>query len=510
MGGLDLSDVERIELLRGPQSVYYGSAAAAGVVNIITRKADRTGGHIRTEAGHGAAAALGQSLVTERLRLQFDGSYREDDGYDVSYGDGGDDDGIRRGALALSGEWKAADGLTLGFSIRRAEERAWFDATSGAPDSARTYLRDAPFWSDRAERIDTLWAEASSASGRLTQRLAWEDSRVTLKTHDDYPGRTETRRRAIRSRTTLGLDGAAADASRTIALAFDRIEDDASGSTAYARTTRSAAVEYRAAHENGLDVQLGLRHDDNSDFGGKTTWAAGLSWRIAAGPLRLHASAGTGILNPQSYQLAGGYGAVGNPHLRPEENRSIDMGLEYSLPDGRGLIDVTWFRERLADAIVYSGAPLPDGSNYRNLRGTSRRQGVEIAVRHELTPALTLGAAYTYLDARNPDGTAAVRRPRHELGLNATMQTFAGRGWLSADLRHVTDSRDTEWWHGWGNEKVSRLPAFTVVNLAASYDLDERMRLTARVTNLFDKPYQETWGYGTQGRAAWMGIEQRW
>lgn len=510
LGGLDLADVDRIEVLRGPQSVYYGSAAAAGVVNIITHKADASGGYARIEAGHGAAASLGQALVTDRLRLQFDGSYRDDDGYDVSYGDGGDKDGIRRGALSLSGQWQATDDLRLGFSARRADERAWFDGTNYGATSARTYLRDADFWSDRTERIQTLWAEAAPAGGRLAQRLSWEDSRVDVDAHDDYPRRTETRRRAIRSRTTLGLNGPAQDADQTLALALDRTRDDATGSTRYDRTSRSAALEYRGAYANGLVIQLGLRRDDNSDFAGKTSWAAGLSWRIPDSALRLHASAGTGILNPQYYQLVGGYGTVGNPDLTPEENSSLDAGLEYSLPDGRGLIDVTWFRERLKDEIVYSAAPMPGGANYRNLDGTSRREGVEIAARYDLTDQLSVGAAYTYLDARNPDGSVAVRRPRHELGLNATLRTFGGRGWLSADLRHVADLRDTEWWHGWGNEKVTRLPDFTVVNIAASYDLTDKARLTARVNNLLDESYHETWGYGTQGRTAWVGVEQRW
>lgn len=510
LGGLDLSDVERIEVLRGPQSVYYGSAAASGVVNIITRKADRTGGHARAETGNGVSAALGQALVTDRLRLQFDGSHRDDKGYDTSYGDGGDDDGIRRTSLGFSGEWSATEDLRLGFSARRDKERAWFDGTDYAATSARTYLRDTDFWTDRTERINTLWAEAAPASGRLKQRLSWEDSRVDLDAHDDFPRRTETRRRAVKARTTLGLDGAADEASQTLALALDRIEDEATGDTEYNRTSRSAALEYRGAYANGLDLQLGFRHDDNSDFASKSTWAAGLSWRIPASNLRLHASAGTGILNPRYYQLVGGYGSVGNPDLSPEENRSIDLGLEYSLPDERGLIDVTWFRERLTDAIVYSGAPLPDGSNYRNLDGTSRREGVEITGRHDLTEVLSVGMAYTYLDARNPDESVAVRRPRHELGLTATLQTFGGRGWVSADVRRTVGSHDTEWWHGWGNEKVTRLPDYTVVNVAASYDLSDKARLTGRVTNLFDESYHETWGYGTQGRTAWLGIEQRW
>lgn len=504
--GLDLADVERIEVLRGPQSIYYGSAAASGVVNIITRKADRTGGRAMIEGGNGAAGALSYATVTDRLRMQVDAGYREDRSSDVSKGDPGDRDGLRRATLAFSGDWQATDDLKLGFATRHAEERYWYDATNFAATSARDYLRDADYWADRRERINTVWGELATLDGRLTHRLSWQETRNEVDSHDDFPVDSEGRREALKYRATYGLDAPVADARQTVAMAYDHIKDRASGGSDWNLETDSVALEYRGAFDNGLDVQLGLRRDDNSTVADQTTWAAGLSWQIAGTPYRLHASAGTGVVNPQYYQLLGGYGTVGNPNLVPEENRSVDLGLEYRLPDGRGLIDVTWFRDRLENAIEYSGAPLPDGSNYRNIDGTSRREGVEVAAQYEVTDALSLRGAYTYLDARNPDDSPATRRPRHELGLTATLKTFGGRGWVSADLRHVADMTSEQYWGTYAN---ARMPDFTVVNMAASYDLTDSARLTGRITNFFDAEYQEAWGYTAPGRAAWIGIEQR-
>lgn len=505
LSGLDLTDVERIEVLRGPQSVYYGSNATSGVVNIITRKADESGGYARAEIGNGKAAALGQAIVTDRGRLQGDWSWRDEDGYDVSAGDGGDDDGIRRGTLSLSGEVDATESLTLGFSARRSDERYGFDATNWMATGPDDYLIDSDEESRRDERIGTVWGTLDTLDGRLSHRLAWEDTRHRLETDDGAVSRARTR--ALKYRATLGLDGTAAAADRTLTFALDRISDDASGVADNRRDTTSTALEYRAALANGLDVQFGLRHDDSSDFESKTTWNAGLSWRIEGTPLRLHASAGTGISNPQYFEILGGYGYVGNPNLKPEENRSLDLGLEYSLPDGRGVIDVTWFRERLEDEITFSGVLLPDGTNYYNQDGTSRREGIELAYRHDVTEALTIGAAYTYLDAENSDGSVEIRRPRHELAMNASLQTFGGRGWVAADLRHVRDLPDTQYWGSYATED---LPDFTTVNLAASYDLTDRARLSGRVTNLFDEDYAEIWGYAAPARAAWLGVETRW
>lgn len=507
LSGLDLADVERIEVLRGPQSVYYGSDAATGVVNIITRKAERSGGYARAEVGHGGALAFGHAVVTDRWRLQADLGYRDDNGYDHSVAGNGDKDGIRRATLGFSGEWTASEDLRLGFSSRHSEERYWYDATNYDATSAEDYLLDAPFWADRDERINLLWGEFTSLDGRLTHRLSWQDTVNEITTHDDPPTESKLRRRAWKYRATYGLDGVVASADQTLALSLERITDRTSGEADRRWDTDAVALEYRGAYANGLDVQFGVRHDDNSRFQSKTTWNAGVSWRVEGTPWRLHASAGTGLSNPQYYQIIGGFGSVGNPDLKPEESRSVDLGVEYTLPDGRGVLDLTWFRERLEDEIEWSGVAFPDGTNYRNQSGTSRREGIEVAYRHDITDSLTIGAAYTYLDATDPDGSVEVRRPRHELALNAALQTFGGRGWIAADLRHVRDLADTQYWTG---GTTTNLPDFTTVNLAASYELTDSARLTGRVTNLFDKEYSETWGYAAPGRAAWVGVETRW
>lgn len=501
LSGLDLADVERIEVLRGPQSVYYGSDAATGVINIITRKADRSGGYARAEVGHGGALVFGHAVVTDRWRLQADLGYRDDNGYDHAVAGNGDKDGIRRATLGFAGEWTASEELRLGFSSRHSEERYWYDATNYGATSAEDYLLDAPFWADRDERINLLWGEFTSLDGRLTHRLSWQDTVNEITTHDDSPSESKLRRRAWKYRATYGLDGAAASADQTLALSLERITDRTSGEADRRWDTDAVALEYRGAYANGLDVQFGVRHDDNSRFQSKTTWNAGVSWRVEGTPWRLHASAGTGLSNPQYYQIIGGFGSVGNPDLKPEENRSVDLGVEYTLPGSQGTLDVTWFRDRLEDQIVATE------DSYANLDGTSRREGIEVSYRHDVTGDLTIGAAYTYLDATNPNGSVAIRRPRHELALNAALQTFGGRGWIAADLRHVRDLADTQFW---GAYETTNLPDFTTVNLAASYELTDSARLTGRVTNLFDKEYSETWGYAAPGRAAWVGVETRW
>ena len=501
--GLDTANVERIEVLRGPQSVFYGASAAAGVINIITERREQ-GTRAGFEVGNGAASWLSTGISGERGRLSFSGSARHDRGYDVS-GDGGEDDSIRRNTATLSGDLNLTPDARLGFSVRRADEHFNYDANAFSAANAAEYVVDSDDYSDRDELGAEIFAEATTFDGRVVSRLSWQETRLDLSQNGGDETRAKTR--ALRWRAVVGIDGTAADATQTLAFALDRRKDENSLSSDNERRNTSAAIEYRAALANGVDVQFGLRHDDNDVFGSKTSYALAGSWRVEGTPWRLHASAGTGTVNPDYFELLGGFGYVGNPDLEPEENRSFDLGAEATLAGGRGRIDLTYFNERLENEITFSGAPLADGTNFFNERGTSDREGVEIAGSYDVTDAVSLGANYTYLEAFNADGTVEQRRPQHKLALNATARLLDGRATLSGNVLHVRDTYDQTFF---GTGYVSELPDYTVVNVAGSYDLNDRARITARVENLFDREYATTWGYANQDRTGWIGLESRW
>ena len=140
------------------------------------------------------------------------------------------------------------------------------------------------------------------------------------------------------------------------------------------------------------------------------------------------------------------------------------------------------------------------------LSAVSSREGVEIAGSYDVTDAVSLGANYTYLEAFNADGTVEARRPQHKLALNATARLLDGRATVSGDVLHVRDTYDQTFF---GTGYVSELPDYTVVNVAGSYDLNDRARVTARVENLFDEDYEEIFSFATPGRAAYGGVKAR-
>ncbi|MFV0409258.1 MAG: TonB-dependent receptor plug domain-containing protein [Paracoccus sp. (in: a-proteobacteria)] len=505
LSGLDTANIERIEVLRGPQSVFFGADASAGVVNIITRDGQPgQQARARIEAGNGWAASASASTRNDRGGLSFNISNRNDEGYDLSGDVGGDKDGIRRRSLSLAGDYLLSDALRAGIRLRGAHEEYDYDTTSWSAATADDYIIDADLSASRDEAAGQIWLEAEAMDGRLTHRLSYDQTRFDA----EYEGEAQSARTELwKYRAVWGFDAAVADAGQTLSFGLERREDENSVATAQHRRSDSVLLEYRGAFDNGLDVQLGLRHDANDVFRDATTWSLGLSWQLPGAPLRLHASAGTGVVNPGYLELFGGFGYAGNPDLTPEENRGFDLGIETEFAAGRGLLDLTYFHEKLENEISFSGVPLADGSNYYNQTSTSKRQGIEVAASFAASDALTLGADYTYLDAKDPDGAVEIRRPRHTLGLNAEYLFADGRASIAGDLRYVAGNYDTQYF---GSYATTELPDYTVVNIAAGYDLTDRVRLTGRVDNLFDADYADVWAYPAQGRTAWIGLGATW
>ncbi|PIE15044.1 MAG: TonB-dependent receptor [Rhodobacterales bacterium] len=503
--GLEVSNIERIEVLRGPQSVYYGSNASSGVVNIITQRG-ASGRELRgtIEAGGGTTATAFLSSRNDRGGLSLSLSHMDDRGYDYS-GSDGERDGITRSTAILSGDYALNDDLKLGFTLRRSNEDYDYDSTSWAALVPSDYVVDDPTQtSERDEMTASVYAEYFMMDRRMSHRLAYNVTDNEQSYNGGAPTETETR--ALNYRLSWAMDGRDVDGTdHLLNLLIDSSEDSSSSNPIYNRESTSYALEYRGTFAERLNVQLGVRYDDNDVFEDITVWNAAASYRFDNG-IRLHASAGTGSVNPSYFELyASAWGYTGNPNLEPERNRSYDIGLEFPILGDRGTLDVTYFNEKLTDEIT-SISTGPGTFTYINQTGDSTREGVEITGKLAANDWLDVRMGYTYLEARNPDGSVEIRRPRHELSLGATMDAFKGRGSISADLRHVSGNYDTQFF---GAYPTLELPSFTTVDLSARYRLNDRVTLTGRVVNLFDTDATDVWGYATRPMTAYVGLEAR-
>lgn len=505
LSGLETANIERIEVLRGPQSVYYGSNASAGVINIITRR-----GTIGTEygatleIGGGTTVTAFTSVRNEQGGVSLSLSHADDEGYDFS-GSGGERDGTLRQTAILSGDYFVSENLQLGFTLRRSQEEYDIDGTSWLAVTPAGYVVDDPTqFGDRDELTASVFAEYFMMDGRMSHRLSFDATENDQSTNGGVATVTEVE--SVNYRLSFALDGAnVAHSNHLLNLLVESSEDSSSTNPLYSRSSLSYAVEYRGSFANGLDLQLGVRHDDNDMFDDITVWNAAASYGFANG-VRLHASAGTGSVNPGYFDLfASAFGYTGNPNLTPERNRSFDIGVEIPVFAGRGTVDLTYFNETLVDEIT-AVATGPGTFSFINQAGESTREGLEITGQLSATDWLDLRLGYTYLEARNPDGSVEIRRPQHELSFGATAVAFNGRGTVSADIRHVAGNYDTQFF---GFFPTLELPDYTTVGLSARYDLTDEIVLTGRVENLFDSEAVDVWGYAGRPLTAYVGIEAR-
>lgn len=513
LSGLTVTDIERIEVLRGPQSALYGPNALSGVISITTKRADKPGTsygggvEVGSNSTRAANAYLRQKFDKGELNFSLDS--RRTDGEDGSRLDGGDTEFNDRETLNLTGRYQFSDQITAGFSLRRtwqhygSEDTIPFGTTAPSP---KGYLVESAANTDRDETFGSLWLEAESRSGRSKHRFAISGTDQENQSRGGSFGASssDSTHRAFKYLSSFALDGAElGHSSHRLNLQLEAEEQSYrasfAGSTPYERNSEAVALEYQGELANGLDLQLGLRQDFNDTFENATTWNLSASYQLPGRDIRLRAAAGRAFVNPTMFEQFGFVPGsfTGNPNLKPEESLSYELGADFGLGD-RGTLAVTVYHNDVDNLIQGSG------NTAVNIAGTSTSRGFELETSIAALNWLDLSGAYAYTDAKTASGAVQVRRPEHELRLSATARTFAGRGTVNMDLRYVTGNYGRQFFAS--GTPIQQLPAFTVVDLAATYKLTDAAQLTARVTNLFDKEYQESWGYFANGREVFVGL----
>ena len=250
----------------------------------------------------------------------------------------------------------------------------------------------------------------------------------------------------------------------------------------------------------GLSVTGGLRHDDHSQFGGATTFGANANYSPNAGTTNVRLSYGEGFKAPSLYQLYDSFS--GNAALRPERSKSYDIGIDQRLADGRALVSLTAFLRNTTDQINYDNATF----TYGNIDRT-RTKGVEATLALRPVDALNVTASYSYIDARDRSGRATFdgkrlpRRAEHAVSLSADYDWSFGLS-TGATITMVGDSFDDA-------ANAVPLDGFALAGIRASIPVAGNFEIYGRIDNLFDADYATAAGYGTYGRAAYGGVRAR-
>ena len=511
-GNLLVGDIARIEVLRGAQSTIWGSQAIGGVVNIVTAEPTRPfQANIDAEAGSRGTTYLRGAIggAGDRATWRLSASRYDTDGFSA-FARGTENDGYENFGLSGRTNIRIVDGVSLDLRAVYSDATVGID---GFPPPLFAFA-DTREISKTKELVVYSGLNFDLLDGRLGNRLAYAYTKTERRNENpDQVGDPVTfdaqgENRRVEYQGVLDI--------REGWTATFGAEHEESEFARFDATINGAYAQIQAEVAPGLTLTGGVRRDDHDTFGGKTLGQAAAAWALNEGSTILRASFGQGFKAPSLYQL---YSEYGNTGLRPEEADGWDAGVEQHLLDGALILSATYFARETTNQIDYvsctstvtpATAPLcfvggVRRFGYYNNVALSEADGVELAADYAVG-AFSITANYTQTNTENRTPGAALgrelaRRPKEAANLTATYVWPFGLS-TSVAVQHAGDSFDNA-------SNATRLEGYTLVDLRASYPINDTLEVYGRVENVGDEIYETTRNYGVAGRGTFVGVRAR-
>ncbi|MEP6275673.1 TonB-dependent receptor [Hyphomonas sp.] len=490
---LDTDNIDRIEVLKGPQSTLWGSDAIGGVISITTKRpAEGLSGTLFGEYGSfntlRGGAAISNANETGDFRLAATGL--SSDGISKADEANGncEDDGYESHTIAAKG------GLNLPANIRLDTSLLWSDAESEY-DSYASGAQGSVADGDEVSNSETL-------SGNISLKIPLLDGRLENLVQIGYADIerenisdgvqsyfTEGDRVLYRYQGTLAINDA-----NTLAFGAEREETSANEQDS-SIDSLFALYEFKPVED--LTLTGGLRVDDHETFGSETTGRVAAAW-TATEQVTFKASWAQGFKAPSIFQSTYICSFCGqtepNANLEPETSEAFDIGVQWQSSDQRLTLGAIVFDQETENLIDFSYT-----AGYDNIALVDS-QGIELTGAYSVTDWLGVAASYTFIDAEDGEGNELTRLPENTGNVSVSLDPD---GPISGAVLVQYNGEEA-------NTEGSELDSWTRVDLTGSYDLNETIELYGRIENLFDEEYQQILGYGTPGLSGSIGIRLRY
>ncbi|MEM9988277.1 MAG: TonB-dependent receptor [Pseudomonadota bacterium] len=489
---LDTENIERIEVLNGPQSTLWGTDAVGGVISIITKRPDEgLGGSIFGEYGSfntfRGGASIENANDTGDFRLAVVST--SSDGISKADEEDGNTEEDAYEALTLS----AAGGLNLGGDVRLSGTVLWADTEADIDGFGAMGFGDTGDVAASEEISANVSLTGSLFEGRLENLLLIGYSDITRENPpaDTFSLDVTGERQLYRYQGTLGLNE-----KNTLAFGVEREETSVDNRVNPVTSGDIYINGYFGLYEFQPNDQLtltgGIRVDDHETFGSETTGRFAAAYNPTSS-VTVRASWGQGFKAPTLFQLTGAGFAQPNPDLQPETSEALDVGVDWRSSDNRYEASISVFRNAIENQISFAS------TGYFN-EAEVDTEGVELAGSVQLTDWAGVDVSYAYIDATDADGDQLRRVPEHSGDVRFILDP-AGPLSGSVLVRHNGEERE---------RSTVQLDSWTRVDLNASYDINEKVELFGRIENLFDENYQQIFRYGTPGLSGYLGVRLRY